>query len=134
MLLGLEKIPLTRLWHILGIVCFIALIVFAYIIPLKKIAKPQPLTEEEVLLEIDQCKKMLNNPKVSHQFQRQLNTLACFKNLAAKHIDLNYCLGLDKDYQTLCLAAFAQTNSDLSICERGTAEIIISNCQKLSVD
>ena len=86
------------------------------------------------LIEIEALTYRSPNPKVSHQFQRQLNALACFKNLAAKNIDLNYCLDLDKAYQTLCLAAFAQINSDSSICEKGTVEIIISNCQQLSTD
>ena len=77
---------------------------------------------------------MLKDVKVSHQFQRQLNTLACFKNLVFKNIDLNYCLNLEKDYQIPCLVAFVQVELDLSICEKGTSEVIISSCKKLAAD
>lgn len=129
-----KEISLIKLWHILGIVCFIALIVFVYIVPFQKPKPPKQLTEKEILLAIDQCKKMAKDVNVSHQFQRQLNTLNCFKNLASKNIDYNYCLNLEKDYQTNCLVAFAQIKSDLTICQQGTTEIIISNCQKLAAD
>jgi hypothetical protein len=127
-----EKITLTRLFHVLGMVCFIALIVFAYFLPWQESYKAQQLSQQEILLKIDQCKKMLTDVTVSHQFQRQLNSLACFEFLATKNTDYNDCLDLDRKYQLICLAAFARVESDLSICEKAISEQIISSCKKLA--
>ncbi len=128
-----EKITLTRLFHILGMVCFIALIVFAYFLPWQESYKAQQLSRQEILLKIEQCKKMLTDVKVSHQFQRQLNSLACFEYLATKNTDYNYCLDLDRKYQLICLAAFAIVEADLSICEKADSEQITFSCKRLAI-
>ncbi|MBD3359094.1 MAG: hypothetical protein GF365_00075 [Candidatus Buchananbacteria bacterium] len=128
-----EKITLTRLFHILGMVCFIALIVFVYILPWQESHRSSKLSQQEILLKIEQCKKMLTDITVSHQFQRQLNSLACFEFLATKNTDYNDCLDLDRKYQLICLAAFARVKSDLSICEKADSEKITFSCKRLAV-
>lgn len=100
--------------------------------------KPDPEMEElmgsnntaeiDVLEEIGICYSKINDVKVIHKFQRELNTLSCFKNLAEQGVDQLICLNFTVDNQAYCLAPFARVRNNLAICELGENSDIVENC------